>query len=1742
MGNIDEKWGRLKYIEPTNIFNESNSGWGEDISFPYEDYCMSVDLTVHITNRYSCGWPKKNGKKRELRYSSGNGSISFLGGSKISDNLPESYLTTNFTDISMTNPGENTSECLGIESISIAYNSWTHPEVTIKFIDVRGATVMQPSESTYYNKKDLGISKELYKALFTFPYPMFELKVKGFYGKGVTYKLAVNKTDIELDSQSGNFVITVSFIGFMYGIYTDLPMTFISCAPYVPGGAEYWETKVNDGTFMFKDIAGQPSYPMIKIPELRKKAAEVAKNEDATSAASRGRETLNRLDDQIAALRTLSDLCPLKDFVSLNDKIPYLYKLMLNDNEIGSFQNSISAFEEELKNYKLSYNIDYTQKFVNLLNLKESNFDSFNAGYIINDGKIHYFNNNIATSYDDVETYVLSKKDSKTKYLCFVEKSNFDYNEFNNHINKEITLLKQQKEKEDLNYKTKEMEIIEKVLGFRPSIRNIYELIFAHMETFLHCFYEQTGEIGKQIDSNSKFRRKSTYGIVPGDTDTEDATSNTDGTLSLTNFLPPYTAFYKNTTTGVMSKDSGFTTSRKEMVWPEEFDNYTSNLEEVKFVKSIINGGELYYNKNKEIDNIISGYNSNNITTPTTSIGGFIPLTTYDFIYKDLIGNPYSIVKNKIENNEDIEGDILGLFALRAFYYNSINIDENDARSFGVLEALNFYKAIGNSISKKFFDFIKIYADGRKTNNENSNFINLITGNSNSKGADVWKYSEFSRLFKNVGNDIEYSLHDLYKNTTSEAMLPIGEFNFVNIKNAYVSSKSLYDNIKYISTTIPNENTTVLTPSFKIFDDKDYVNNILDAVEKEIEESTQYMKLQKGENNSTDYNHYGRIVNKNRVLLHYQQDSESDEDTVLKYKDIVRDIKTEKQIGGNKLRKMILNDKASLLSNDYFITTPLQNLEGKNYNFYGDESLSNESGETKAFLFLKYIPVQNNGLVKKSSNGLILKISLLKEGAQYWAVEKGLITSDECEYPKYCTPSRIKVLKEFFIEWSNSEQFKRIDENLKNKELYSNKQFFVLNLSLKTPDATNLQNDLKDLYFKVYTTFDLYNNIKSKNIISTSRKSMSDAFGGFIDELNKIYGDTLDKIDDKGTYETFVRERINREQVANPFKSNDLYLSTYITLKSLYDKWLCAPPDNPDEVWSLDKVGKEKNLKSDFNNFIYTDSFYHDIGYIFPVNITKVATWLDSCLPTLSTESTESIMGYHGKSVYNFLSELAQDSGGMLLAIPQRFGSYDQKSVKDAFTAYPLYGDWDTDESSFVFMYTYKPSEHLGDMDTKGEDMNGYSREGDGLNLTDKEYMGLITGDDGYTIPAFGVTHAKQNQSMFNNIRLNTADAGVTEAGLAATFNIASKASEGPRETMLYGQDLYRVYSQYSYKCSVEMMGNAQIMPLMYFQLNNVPLWKGGYQILKVNHEISAGDFKTTFEGVRINRNSIPFAGSVAITIKDTGEHDAEDNREILGNNKINTSNNTMTDIKGNSNVIIETIDFNENNVSETKPIICITPAHGPKTQKRLEWEWSSKLVDKMKEKLSNETYKDGTPYNVQRCNKNGQNSSAAGYSMRETKNIINKFGSKKVVSIVPHWNGGGGQRYEIYTNYEGKTRDDSAILAQKMKEAVDNFLAKKDELGICGQSGCSCAFNNIVEIKSLPSTNTDGAPQLDCACILTENWFADYDCENNKSGVNKWKSGKLDGLLCQWLFDDGLIERIAQMHVNAIKSYIDSL
>jgi hypothetical protein len=49
---------------------------------------------------------------------------------------------------------------------------------------------------------------------------------------------------------------------------------------------------------------------------------------------------------------------------------------------------------------------------------------------------------------------------------------------------------------------------------------------------------------------------------------------------------------------------------------------------------------------------------------------------------------------------------------------------------------------------------------------------------------------------------------------------------------------------------------------------------------------------------------------------------------------------------------------------------------------------------------------------------------------------------------------------------------------------------------------------------------------------------------------------------------------------------------------------------------------------------------------------------------------------------------------------------------------------------------------------------------------------------------------------------------------------------------------LYNLYKNRSYECRVESMGNAMIQPTMYFNLRNVPMFRGPYMIQDVEHTI----------------------------------------------------------------------------------------------------------------------------------------------------------------------------------------------------------------------------------------------------------------------------------------------------------------
>ena len=117
--------------------------------------------------------------------------------------------------------------------------------------------------------------------------------------------------------------------------------------------------------------------------------------------------------------------------------------------------------------------------------------------------------------------------------------------------------------------------------------------------------------------------------------------------------------------------------------------------------------------------------------------------------------------------------------------------------------------------------------------------------------------------------------------------------------------------------------------------------------------------------------------------------------------------------------------------------------------------------------------------------------------------------------------------------------------------------------------------------------------------------------------------------------------------------------------------------------------------------------------------------------------------------------------------------------------------------------------------------------------------------------------------------------------------------------------------------------------------------------------------------------------------------------------------------------------------------------------------------------------------------------------------------------------------------------RDDSFKFGECMVSEMLKIKENKDNL-----AAPTNMFSGKCELTNLFENNSDGAPQLDCACLLTENWFADYSPKGYK-WYDDSNLGKIDGKYVTgrgWLMSDEGVETIARAHVNGIKRYIETL
>lgn len=383
------------------------------------------------------------------------------------------------------------------------------------------------------------------------------------------------------------------------------------------------------------------------------------------------------------------------------------------------------------------------------------------------------------------------------------------------------------------------------------------------------------------------------------------------------------------------------------------------------------------------------------------------------------------------------------------------------------------------------------------------------------------------------------------------------------------------------------------------------------------------------------------------------------------------------------------------------------------------------------------------------------------------------------------------------------------------------------------------------------------------NKFLTYKRELVDAYlTGFYDMLDKVLS---------------AQEEVDKSQRAAATESpnninRDNYIPIYMYCKNLWDKWLISGD-------SSNVIPYQNNYTVDkfFPNFLFIDSFYRNVFNLLCVNCQQFIDLIEDSSSRSNIDNT---------SLYSFLGNLASKSKCLFVAIPDyiNLGSinndgciinegldnlkkiFNTISVKDMK---PLKTD-----NKFIVIYTHEPSK-------TASSSNGFLRDtfdlcdSDGNLTSEAEKLfgmlsepseGVTVGEvnsnmetKGFPVPSFAVAFGGLNNHIFKGVEVNMDNPIATEQSINITAQIAQLGANNAQSVAYQGQDVYPIFSNYAYQCTVTMMGNAQVQPLMYFQLMNIPMWKGAYMIFNVKHQITPGNMTTTFTGMRMSKNCVPF-------------------------------------------------------------------------------------------------------------------------------------------------------------------------------------------------------------------------------------------------------------------------------------------
>ena len=602
------KDSRLVYVDPNDVHGNVN---GVPTTPDYTNFSIWCNLVVERSSRLKNQAGGTNDNELYSIYfdlSKGDTGTEFVSFMRGKDAERYNFLTTDYTNIDFNEiRNRNIMEGLQIESINISFVNYQTPLVTIKFVDIRGGGFFGREEATH---DELGRLTNLetgeggkqydnfYSCFVSFPYPRFKLQVKGFYGKAVTFQLTCTSFNGKFNSQTGNFEITVQFIGYEFGILGDIPFDFLVAAPLTTVGGQHWDANVNSKRWALSADGEPPCklfdfynniHAAIEGTGGEKSVEDMVQDEDLADSIANiavQKSDLNKISE---ALKDFKD--KVKQFTNDSvleyknpkeqEELMILFSnssLVSRDSNMEAFCKAYNTLTEAIENYINLYDdknisdeiipnitsggdwVDWAPKTLEYMEMFAFNNSGENKNIVIR--ALDKYNRQSQSALLDGGScvdYKINKLFSSEQYEISAGVSQEIYNnigklkgyalaiDFGNITDVLTNALLELniREKEYLDQKNDmSRRRIKDIVGFTPYIGRYFKVVMCHLETFVHLMNKCAEVIDGQIlddKENNGIRTPANLGI-------KNLSYESDVPGDVFKHVPPFPGVFKNYT------------------------------------------------------------------------------------------------------------------------------------------------------------------------------------------------------------------------------------------------------------------------------------------------------------------------------------------------------------------------------------------------------------------------------------------------------------------------------------------------------------------------------------------------------------------------------------------------------------------------------------------------------------------------------------------------------------------------------------------------------------------------------------------------------------------------------------------------------------------------------------------------------------------------------------------------------------------------------------------------------------------------------------------------------------------------------------------------------------------------------------------------------------------------------------------------------------------------------------------